>query len=58
MEFKCSYCNNTFISRIDLVVKGSTSSCGCKLKEHYLNIRRDLIGERYEKLTAIKDVGN
>lgn len=57
-KFKCSYCGKEFTSRIDMIIKGSTSSCGCKLKEHYLSKRVDLTGQRYEKLVAIKDIGS
>lgn len=56
-KFKCSYCGNEFISRIDVVAKGQTSSCGCKLQEQYATKRVDLTGQRYEKLIAIKDIG-
>ena len=31
-KFKCSYCEKEFISRIDVVAKGSVFSCGCQLK--------------------------
>ena len=56
-KFKCSYCGETFISRIDIVANGTTSSCGCKNKEANLQKRIDLTGKRYGKLTAIKDIG-
>lgn len=56
-KFKCSFCGNEFLSRIDVVVNGTTQSCGCQLKQKYLDMRINYTGQRFGKLVAIKDIG-
>lgn len=53
--FKCGYCGNKFEAVINDVRRNCPRSCGCyrkisKAKTHV----RDITGQRYGKLTAIK----
>lgn len=49
--FKC-FCGKEFVADIKAVKSGKISSCGCLKKE------KDIAGVKFNKLTAIKSVGN
>lgn len=50
-KFKCPYCGKIFETKIDSVVSGDTSSCGCKKQ-------KDLTGKQFGRWTVISFVGN